>query len=316
MKNNNSINTAKSVFINLLEIIAFYASAVSFVIILFQYVNVLFPDELHFLYQEVLSQIRVSMSILIVSFPVYLAMSFIINKELFKNLMARDFKLRKWLIYFTLFITAIVMIGDLITVIFKFLDGELSIRFYLKVLIIFIVSGGIFWYYLWNLKRKIQNKSNIINKSLVFISSAIILASIISGFFIVGSPAHQRSIKFDAQRINDLQITQSRIIDYWINKNNLPENLNALTDNIGGFNPLSDPKTKNFYEYNILSNISFELCALFETSSYNYKGISQFKSPYATENWEHNKGKTCFKRDIDPDIYNNRFPVLEKAIIR
>lgn len=316
MKNNNSINTAKSVFINLLEIIAFYASAVSFVIILFQYVNVLFPDELHFYYQGALSQIRVSMSVLIVSFPVYLAMSFMINKEIFKNTGTRDFKLRKWLIYFTLFITAIVMIGDLITVIFKFLDGELSIRFYLKVLIIFIVSGGIFWYYLWNLKRKIQNKYNIINKSLVFISSAIILASIISGFFIVGSPFHQRSVKFDAQRINDLQLTQNRIIDYWINKGNLPENLNALTDNISGFNPLLDPKTKKFYEYNILSDISFELCALFETSSENYNGVSQFKYPYATENWEYNQGKTCFKRDIDPDIYKNRFPVLEKAIPR
>ena len=96
----------------------------------------------------------------------------------------------------------------------------------------------------------------------------------------------------------------------------MPENLNALEDNISGFNPLLDPRTKKFYEYNILGELSFELCASFETSSKNYNVDSQLKYPYGTENWEHKKGRVCFIRDIDPDIYNNRFPVLEKIIPR
>lgn len=310
---NSKINLPKSVFINLLGIIAFYASAVSFILLLFQYINVLFPNELYFFYEGALSQIRVSMSILIVSFPIYITMTFMLNKEIFKNTNERDFKLRKWLIYFTLFISAITLIGNLITVIFQFLDGETSIRFYLKTIVIFIVAGTIFWYYIFNLKREIKNNSDILNKLLVYISSFIIIASIISGFFIIGSPAHQRSIKFDNERTQNLQLIQNEIINYWINKNTLPENLNNLENNILGFIPPTDPKTQKSYEYNILSDLSFELCATFETSNINIKNnIDSIPRYNRLENWEHNQGKTCFKRDIDPDMYmyNTHKPLM------
>jgi len=324
MKNNNiKVNTPKSVFTHLLGIVAFYASIAGFIILLFQYINVLFPDQLYFYYdyENALSQIRVSMSILIVSFPVYLLMTFLLNKEIFKNKNMREFKLRKWLLYFTLFISAITIIGDLITVIFKFLDGELSIRFYLKTLIIFIVAGSVFWYYIWDIKRELSKKTKNINKSLAYIASVIVFASIISGFFIVGSPSKQRMVKFDIKRVNNMQILQNEIINYWINKGSLPENLDNLKNNISGFNSPLDPKTNKSYEYNTLNELSFELCATFETSNKDiYKKIKETQYmqqyPYGVENWNHEKGITCFKRNIDPDIYKNNFPFVEKILPR
>ena len=319
MENTKKQNIPKSVFTHLLGIVAFYSSIAGFIILLFQYVNVLFPDQLYFYYayENALLQIRVSMSILIVSFPVYLLIVFLLNKEIFKNKDMRKFKLRKWLLYFTLFISAITIIGDLITVIFKFLDGELSIRFYLKTLIIFIVAGSVFWYYIWDIKRELSKRTKNINKSLAYIASVIVFASIISGFFIVGSPSKQRMFKFDIERVNNMQIIQNEIINYWNNKNALPDNLDNLKDNINGFNPPLDPKTKKSYEYNILSELSFELCATFETSNKNiYKETKYHQYPYNIENWEHEKGLTCFKRNIDPDIYGNRFPFKEKILPR
>ncbi|MEK7154091.1 MAG: hypothetical protein AAB792_00850, partial [Patescibacteria group bacterium] len=48
----------KDVFINLLSVAALYASIVSFIALIFQYVNVLFPDPLNFYYTSILDTIR------------------------------------------------------------------------------------------------------------------------------------------------------------------------------------------------------------------------------------------------------------------
>jgi hypothetical protein len=61
--------------------------------------------------------------------------------------------IRKWLIYFTLFAAALIIIGDLVTLLNRFLEGELTVRFLLKVLAVFFVAGSVFYYYLWDLRK-------------------------------------------------------------------------------------------------------------------------------------------------------------------
>ena len=65
----------------------------------------------------------------------------------------RNLRIRKWLIYFTLFAAALIIIGDLVALIFSLLGGELTVRFLLKVVTIFFVAGSVFYYYLWDLRR-------------------------------------------------------------------------------------------------------------------------------------------------------------------
>ncbi|MNC98380.1 hypothetical protein D3C83_163200 [compost metagenome] len=62
--------------------------------------------------------------------------------------------MRRWLTYLTLFLAAAVLIGDMITLVYNALGGEITIRFALKVLVAAVISGAIFGFYLRDLRRE------------------------------------------------------------------------------------------------------------------------------------------------------------------
>lgn len=136
---------------------------------------------------------------------------------------------------------------------------------------------------------------------------AVVAASIIAGFFIIGSPGEERVRRFDARRISDLQFIQSEVINFWTNKQKLPENLSLLRDDIRGVSIPKDPETGAEYEYTILGGTKFALCASFSRPTETYGAPAQKPIPaepyIGVENWEHKEGHVCFERTIDPDIY-------------
>ena len=146
----------KDVFLHLLAIDSLYTSAISFMVLIFQYINVFLPDALENNYYELSSaynSIRWSIASLVVVFPVYVLTSSSLDKGYRKSPAKRDLGIRKWLIYFTLFAAALIIIGDLVTLIYNLLGGELTLRFLLKVATVFFVSGSVFGYYLWDLRK-------------------------------------------------------------------------------------------------------------------------------------------------------------------
>ena len=300
--------TPKDFFMHLLGFAMLYASVVSFLALLFQYINVLFPDKLNFYYTEILNTIRVSTATLVVVFIVFMLINWLLEKDFKKIPAKRDLKFRKWLIYFTLFASAITIVIDLIILIYNFYSGELSIRFYIKITIVLIVAAGVFGYYFWDLKRQAAKKYQL-PKILAWVTAAAVLIVIIGGFFIVGSPATQRQRRFDDQRINDLQVIQNEIVNYWQQKEKLPEKLDDLKNSISGFNPPLDPETNLAYEYNVKEPLTFELCAVFSKEGDQVnpsfimpEPVQYYKSPYQ-QNWSHGAGRACFTRTIDPDLY-------------
>jgi hypothetical protein len=88
-----------------------------------------------------------SMAALVVSFPIYLATMRILLRDISRKPEKLESGVRKWLTYIALLISASVVIGDLITTVDYFLRGEISTRFVLKVLTVFIIAGGVFLYY-------------------------------------------------------------------------------------------------------------------------------------------------------------------------
>jgi len=56
--------------------------------------------------------------------------------------------------------------------------------------------------------------------------TAIVLAALVWGFTLAGSPQNERLRRFDSQRVNDLQMIQTYLTDYWQNKSKLPEKIN------------------------------------------------------------------------------------------
>lgn len=144
----------KDIFLHLLAIITLYISAGGFMALLFQFVNIFFPDALNtYEHTSAISTMRWSISALVIIFPVYVLTSWYLNKSYQKNPLKRNLRIRKWLIYFTLFAATLIIIGDLVTLIYNLLNGDLTIRFLLKILAVLLVSGSVFGYYFWDVRK-------------------------------------------------------------------------------------------------------------------------------------------------------------------
>jgi hypothetical protein len=302
-------NLPRDLFLHLLAIVTLYWSAVSFVTLLWQVINYFFPDILNYsYYASFTGPMRFAVASLIIVFPIFIFVSWCLNKIYAKEAEVRESRIRKWLIYFTLFVTSLVIIGDLVSVINTFLGGEIKVRFILKALSILLVAVVVFWYYLDDVRRSTPTKSA---KYFAWTSGAIILIAVIGSFFIIGSPASARLIQYDLQKVNDLQVIQSQIVKYWQQKEILPSNLSELSDTISGYKVPVDQQTGVTYEYNIkdATALIFELCATFNKPSQSNQNIANKTMPIAgipdsyNQNWVHKTGRICFERTIDKQLY-------------
>ena len=97
---------------------------------------------------------RWSIASLLIAFPVFAFVAHRLGGEVARNPARRLSRVRRWLTYLTLFIAASVLIGDLITLVYNLLGGELSLRFLLKVLVAGVIAGAVFGYYLSDLRRE------------------------------------------------------------------------------------------------------------------------------------------------------------------
>lgn len=307
MENTSNLRSGpKDVFLHLFNIVTFYLTVIGFITLYIQYINAAFPDALNYYFESISGSVRVASSILFVSVPAYLLSAWLLSKELRVVPEKREFKLRKWLLYFTLFVSAITIIIDLITFIYNFLSGELTIQFFLKILVVLVVAGAVFGYYIWELKREDLNSK--MPKTLAIILTVVTIISIGAGFLIIGSPTDQRNRRFDMQRVSDLQMLQGQVLNYWTQKAEIPVKLGDLQDSISGFIVPVDPETGAAYEYRTIEKLKFELCATFKTvgpDSYNQpKSLIYAPNDPYSQNWAHQAERTCFTRTIDPELYN------------
>lgn len=320
----NIKSSPKDVFLHLLSIGTLYYVAVQFITLIWQYINIYFPDPLEPEYfTNYAGLIRFAMASLLIVYPVHCYVMWLLYGDYAAHPEHRELRIRKWLVHFTLFVAAIVMTGDLVTLVYNFLGGELTARFVLKVLTVLVVAGMIFIFYLRDLKNKWALKGI---RALVLAVIVAMLVAIVGGFFTAGSPFKARLYRFDEQRVNDLQMLQGQIINYWQSKGKLPSTLADLEDSISGFRVPVDPMTQSAYEYHVMigqerpgDTLKFELCANFSLpfGSQTVSRMGKFvpmDGPYGPygpygANWEHDAGRVCFTRDIDPELY----PKFEKS---
>ena len=311
---NKTKTTPRDFFVFIGAMVALYTGAVSLINLLFEIINASFPDALNFSYDNFSSGMRWSIASLIIIFPIYIFLSWFINKDLTANFLKKNLGIRKWLTYLTLFVAGAAIITDLIMLINTFLGGEITARFAFKILAVLVVAGTVFAYYLYDLKRDASQKSSKI-KLLAWTVSFVILVSIVGGFFIMGSPFTLRMKRFDERRVNDLQNIQYQIVNFYQRKGSLPNNLDELKDPIAGFNIPLDPANAVSYGYEKVSDLGFKLCADFSLASdaqIDSKNVTMpvpvfLGNDYLNENWRHNSGKQCFDRKIDKDLY----PILK-----
>lgn len=147
--------SAREAFMYVLMFTTLFLSAYNLGDLVFSIINRAFPDPASSgFYQSTLQEIRWSLSSLIVAFPIFLWISWLIARLVRTDPIKRSSRIRRQLTYVTLFAAACVIIGDVITVIYSFLGGELTTRFVLKVITVGLIAGSAFGYYLSDLRSE------------------------------------------------------------------------------------------------------------------------------------------------------------------
>ncbi|MFH0988273.1 MAG: DUF5671 domain-containing protein [Parcubacteria group bacterium] len=303
-------NLPRDVFLHLLAVVTLYWSAGAFITILFQYANYFLPDQLMGNVQDVVTgPVRFAIASLIIVFPVFILISWFLERIYRAEPQLREMKLRKWLIYFTLFVAAIIIIGDLVNIILVYLGAGITGQFIAKALGLIFVALMIFGYYLNDIRQAHNVK---IAKAIVWAACVLVLVSVVGAFFIIGSPKNARLREYDQRKIGDLQSAQYMIANYWQRKGALPATLADLTDQISGSIAPSDSQTTppTPYEYRIVDakNLQFELCANFNLSADVSATIDgRVAMPVGVKSvgdtWPHDAGRVCFIRTIDKQLY-------------
>jgi hypothetical protein len=296
--------TPSDFFLYLGILITLYASSIALVTFLFTVIDVSFLDNQDYSFERT-GPLASSLSIFIVFFPILLVLISTARKSILKNSFKAKLALRRWFIYLTLFITGLSIAVDLIILINFFLSGQqLTSSFIFKVISVIIVAGAIFLFSFNDLRGKFIDNTKLF-KSFIIGTSIIVFCLIVIGLFLIGSPSKLRNQNFDKKRVDDLSFIQSEIISYWQLKERLPENLSDLNDPLRNFEVPFDPETKESYDYKVISQEEFEICANFKTEQKIDETKPNFATPYG---FDHGSGNVCFYRKIDRE----KFPFIKE----
>ena len=301
--------TARDVFLYLLVIITLGIAAGNLWVMLYQFVNIYVPDPaIQQCYgTSCRDTIRFAMASLIVVFPVLVWAWRFLQRDIVLNPEKADSRVRRWLLYFTLFVAAVIMIGDAVALLWSWLQGDLTLQFFLKVLAVLYIFSSIFYYFL----KALHPEERGFSRAVAWTAVVVVLACIVGGFITSGSPFRARAERLDTQRITDLSNIQASLIGYWQKKGKLPDALTDLEDPISGYvNPV-DPVTKQSYEYIRKTDLTFVLCASFGTAQDLSNPGIQMTYPAGGQNqsWSHAAGRVCFDRAIDPQLYRVESPI-------
>ena len=289
---------------------AFYGSTIALITLLFEYIEYLYPDSLEYYVDPFSGGIRFAMASLIVLMPVTLFLMRAIRNDIARAAHKADLCVRRWALVLTVFVAGIMVVGDLIALINTFLGGDLTTRFILKVVVVLAVAGMAFFHFLLDLRGywMIHQKRA---RTVGFGAAGLVLASIVAGFFIIGTPGEVRLLRFDSQKVQHLQEIQWQVVQYWQQKQILPATLEDMRDSLGGSTIPVDPQSGESYGYAVTGDKKFQLCATFNNEDANTSAmgavIIREEAPrvknVVDDTWGHVAGDVCFDRTIDPERY-------------
>ena len=293
--NDNQNNSAFFAFLYALSLIALAFTSISAGIIIFKIIDKLIPPVINgrSFYGCDSGRLKFAIAALITTSPIYFITLKIINKNISAGKIKETSQIRKWLTYFILLTSSAVIIGNLISVIFNFLNGDFTSSFLLKTLTIFIISGIILSYYFYDIKRKITvGEKNKIARIYFYSSLIIIITVFVSALTISETPSQSRNRKYDQQTAMNLDSINMEISQYYIKNNNIPETLTQLLSDSLKYE-LDEDTIKNI-EYKRISENKFQLCANFKTSN---KDNSMCRD-WLADQWQHDKGRKCFDKEV------------------
>ncbi len=292
---------ALDAFINLLNLITLGWVAIWFGRVVFWIINKNFSPQ--FIAYSNQSDLKFGLASLIIVTPIFLALAGYLHRLFKDGRLSPESGIHKWLTYLMLLVSSLAVIGDLVALVFKLLNGDYTLSFFLKVIAIFVIASMIFGYYWFDLKRKNYSRRNKVSVLAMSIVIVVALAAIVGSLFIIDSPAVARMKGYDQQRVNDLGQIDSMIINDYQNNGKLPDSLSA-----DKYKNINDPETQKSYQYSIKGPKSYELCANFsldvskDNKGYN-NGYMTAPIDFRGEDWFYHKaGYQCFTKNISDNL--------------
>jgi len=296
-------SVARDVFMYLLVVVVLTMSTVSLGALLFDFINIYLPDQVRGIcaYDGCIGAVNTEVAVLLVAFPVLVWAWRFIRRDVAAQPAKGDLWVRRWMLYLTLFVSGITAIIDLISLINGWLNGELTLQFLLKVLVVLGIAVGVFMYFL----RELRQESGGMQKWIAWKAAVIVVLALVAGIW-TSAPWEARDRAADRDRIYALQGIQSEIVNFWQSKEHLPASLGELDDPIKSYRVPTDPVTGAAYGYERTGATAFKLCAVFVTdtpgSGSEVRPVMYPGDPYAAD-WGHDAGAVCFERTIDPQLY-------------
>jgi hypothetical protein len=292
--------TPRNVVIQLAVLITLYICVSFLITLIFGIINTFFPTDTDTYWQieEATSSVRLGIAMLVVFFPAFLITSRLVQKNRRTGDSAMYQTLTKWLIYLSLLIGGLVMLGTLVTVLYTFLNGDITERFIYKAITVLGVTGIAFHYYLLDARNywvKHEDTSILFGIGVTI----MVLTTIAFGFRYIETPATAYEMKLDETQISDLQNIQWQINSYLDNSSSaLPATLEIA---YGDMQSPAAPEGREAYTYEV-TNKGFKLCATFSRDYQNEFTDVSFSDPAAriknADNWNYKAGRYCFDRVI------------------
>jgi hypothetical protein len=241
-----------------------------------------FPSSLDYgaLYQR--SSIAWQMASIIIAFPIYLWINYLLSREIAKRPETLDSGVRKWLTYIALVVTAGTLVGDGVWFLTTFLTGDITQRFLAKALMLFVIVGCVYWYYLATIRT--DRPAGSYNRTFGSLAVAGVLLAVILGFAGIGSPAYGRLVNYDNQRTSDIFSLATNVSAVDESRKRMPV---SLQDVDPARVHSTDPQTGKLYVYVPGKGTHYQLCATFSTDT-RYD---------VHDAWRHPSGKWCYKLD-------------------
>ncbi len=290
-------NSAKFSFYYLLSLVGLLFTSISVGIIIFQTINKHIIDVLE-QYSNSFSQdaLKFAISSLIIAAPIFYITMRQIYRNIYSGALSKDSAVRKWLTYFVLLVSAIVMIVWLIMTINSYLNGELTLKAILKTITVLAIAASIFSFYLYDIRKDdaIEKRDKVVTWS--FYSSLVVVVGVFAlSLFTVESPQATRNRILDNNILSNFNNIITAVDSYYSKYNKLPNDLNVLRDEEKYLTEknIKNPATNENLDYKIKSENEYELCAVFKASN---KGQQDISENYYKDRWPHDAGYQCFSQ--------------------
>jgi hypothetical protein len=150
--------SARDTFLHLFAFSTLYAWVISLTVLWFRYINLALPEpaweDSSWAQESARLGIRWSLATLVVAYPLFLVLWRSILRGIARQPERAASGPRRWLTYLSLFIGAITILSDVITLVFYLFEGELTLRFVLKVVVLFVIAAAVFLYLLLTLRER------------------------------------------------------------------------------------------------------------------------------------------------------------------